>query len=160
MVNCLLFLIAYRGSSLCFFRIPLYTLCLPSKFEKLLFSTVLEVSSRLRNIWKQQPMQTVFLTGDSKIENFGTRESLYCPLGQAWYSPLISNLCTVTGLKQSYHPMCRLDYQPLFGKMSPHSSPERVSFRGGSKTGPGRRRKSSLPYVMSCNKITSTCHHQ
>ena len=28
----------------------------------------------------------------------------------------------------------RLDYQPLFGKMSPHSS----------KTGPGRRRKSSL----------------
>ena len=38
----------------------------------------------------------------------------------------------------------RLDYQPLFGKMSPHSSPERVSFRGGSKTGPGRRRKSSL----------------
>ena len=34
----------------------------------------------------------------------------------------------------------RLDYQPLFGKMSPHSSPP----RGGSKTGPGRRRKSSL----------------
>ena len=34
----------------------------------------------------------------------------------------------------------RLDYQPLFGKMSPHSS------RGGSQTGPGRRRKSSLPY--------------
>ena len=105
MVNCLLFLIAYRGSFLCFFRIPLYTLCLPSKFEKLLFSTVLEVSSPLRNIWKQQPMQTVFLTGDSKIENFGTRESLYCPLGQAWYSPLISNLCTVTGLKQLYHPI-------------------------------------------------------
>ena len=105
MVNCLLFLIAYRGSSLCFFRIPLYTLCLPSKFEKLLFSTVLEVSSPLRNIWKQQPMQTVFLTGDSKIENFGTSESLYCPLGQAWYSPLISYLCTVTGLKQLYHPI-------------------------------------------------------
>ena len=38
----------------------------------------------------------------------------------------------------------RLDYQPLFGKMSPHSSPERASFRGGSKTGPGRRRNSSL----------------
>ena len=34
----------------------------------------------------------------------------------------------------------RLDYQPLFGEMSPHSSPP----RGGSKTGPGRRRKSSL----------------
>ena len=34
----------------------------------------------------------------------------------------------------------RLDYQPLFGKMSPHSSPE-----GRIKTGPGRRWKSSLP---------------
>ena len=33
----------------------------------------------------------------------------------------------------------RLDYQPLFGKMNPHSFPER-----GSKTGPRRRRKSSL----------------
>ena len=31
--------------------------------------------------------------------------------------------------------LSRLDYQPLFGKMSPHSSP-----RGGSKTAPGRRR--------------------
>ena len=37
-----------------------------------------------------------------------------------------------------------LDYQPLFGKMSPHSSPRKSSLRGGSKTGPGRRRKSSL----------------
>ena len=35
----------------------------------------------------------------------------------------------------------RLDYQPLFWKMSPHSSP-----RGGSKTGPGRGRKSSQNY--------------
>ena len=35
----------------------------------------------------------------------------------------------------------RLDYQPLFGKMSPHSSP--IFLRGGSKTGPGRRRQSS-----------------
>ena len=42
-------------------------------------------------------------------------------------------------LEISYFP--RLDYQPLFGKMSPHSS---SSLRGGSKTGPGRRRKSSL----------------
>ena len=32
-----------------------------------------------------------------------------------------------------------LDYQPQFGKMSPHSS----------KTGPGRRRKSSLHTVVS-----------
>ena len=45
---------------------------------------------------------------------------------------------------QKFTIKARLDYQPLFGKMSPHSSPERVSFRGGSKTGPGRRRKSSL----------------
>ena len=37
----------------------------------------------------------------------------------------------------------RLDYQPLFGKMSPHSSPRRSS-SGRIKTGPGRRRKSSL----------------
>ena len=37
----------------------------------------------------------------------------------------------------------RLDYQPLFGKMSPHSS-----LRGGSKTGPGRRRKSSLLFQL------------
>ena len=36
----------------------------------------------------------------------------------------------------------RLDYQPLFGKMSPHSSS--LSLRGGSKTGPGRQRKLSL----------------
>ena len=36
----------------------------------------------------------------------------------------------------------RLDYQPLFGKMSPHSSS--LSPRGGSKTGPGRQRKLSL----------------
>ena len=35
----------------------------------------------------------------------------------------------------------RLDYQPLFGKMSTHSSP--IFLRGGSKTGPGRRRQSS-----------------
>ena len=35
--------------------------------------------------------------------------------------------------------MCRLDYQPLFGKMSPHSSP--------IKTGPERRWKSSLQYM-------------
>ena len=32
-----------------------------------------------------------------------------------------------------------LDYQPLFGKMSPHLS----------KTGPGRQRKSSLHTVVS-----------
>ena len=32
-----------------------------------------------------------------------------------------------------------LDYQPQFGKMSPHSS----------KTGPGRRRKSSVHTVVS-----------
>ena len=36
----------------------------------------------------------------------------------------------------------RLDYQPLFGKMSPHSSS--LSLRGGSKTGPGRWRKLNL----------------
>ena len=36
----------------------------------------------------------------------------------------------------------RLYYQPLFGKMSPHLSP--LSLRGGLKTGPCRRRKSSL----------------
>ena len=36
----------------------------------------------------------------------------------------------------------RLDYQPLFGKMSPHSYIPPL--RGGSKTGPRRRRKSSL----------------
>ena len=38
----------------------------------------------------------------------------------------------------------RLDYQPLFGKMSPHSS-----LRGGSETGPGRRWKSSLVWGVS-----------
>ena len=44
----------------------------------------------------------------------------------------------------------RLDYQPLFGKMSPHSSPE-WALRGGSKTGPGRRWKSSLLHLQpSC----------
>ena len=36
----------------------------------------------------------------------------------------------------------RLDYQPQFGKMSPHSSS--LSLRRGSKTGPGRWRKLSL----------------
>ena len=30
---------------------------------------------------------------------------------------------------------CRLDYQPLFGKMSPHSFP--LSLRGGSRPDPG-----------------------
>ena len=40
----------------------------------------------------------------------------------------------------------RLDYQPLFAKMSPHSSP--LSLRGGSKTGPGRRWKSSLKSTL------------
>ena len=34
-----------------------------------------------------------------------------------------------------------LDYQPLLGKMSPHSSPRRMR---GSTTGPGRRRKCSV----------------
>ena len=64
-----------------------------------------------------------------------------------------------------YHGLTRLDYQPLFGKMSPHSSPHppHPSLRGGSKTGPGRRRKSSLranalrnaykmPLFLSCLK--------
>ena len=36
----------------------------------------------------------------------------------------------------------RLDYQPLFGKMSPRSSPRRMKERWW-KTGPGRRRKSA-----------------
>ena len=46
-------------------------------------------------------------------------------------------------------PWLRLDYQPLLGKMSPHSSP---SLQGGSKTGPGRRRKSSLPPAFLAKK--------
>ena len=45
----------------------------------------------------------------------------------------------------------RLDYQPLFGKMSPHLSPS--SLRGGLKTGPGRRRKSSLEATDNNNNI-------
>jgi len=54
----------------------------------------------------------------------------------------------------------RLDYQPLFGKMSPHSSPERASLRGGSRTRPGRRRKSSLYARQSKGKysVTSSVH--
>ena len=39
--------------------------------------------------------------------------------------------------------------------MSPHSSPERaLSLRGGSKTGPGRRRKSSLNIVLRSKNRT------
>ena len=53
-----------------------------------------------------------------------------------------------SGQAQTLPGSPRLDYQPLFGKMSPHSSPERVSLRGGSKTGPGRRRKSSLRFSL------------
>ena len=46
--------------------------------------------------------------------------------------------------------------------MSPHSSPETLiphsslSFRGGSKTGPGRRRKSSLYLVVLAQKLSGT----
>ena len=40
-----------------------------------------------------------------------------------------------------YMGKAKFDYQPLFGKMSPHSYPP---LRGGSRTGPGGRRKSSL----------------
>ena len=53
----------------------------------------------------------------------------------------LSPTFSATKLKEVIPLMNRLDYQPLFGEMSPHSSP---SLRGGSKTGPGRRRKSSL----------------
>ena len=45
---------------------------------------------------------------------------------------------------RQFYKSSRLDYQPLFGKMSPHSSPRKDSLRGGSQTGPVRRRKSSL----------------
>ena len=44
-------------------------------------------------------------------------------------------------LQLSSGPFIRVDYQPLFGKMSPHS--------WGSKTGPGRRRKSSLTNIYT-----------
>ena len=55
-----------------------------------------------------------------------------------------TGLCSMTNPFLLCPLFLRLDYQPLFGKMSPHSSPERVSLRGGSKTGPRRRWKSSL----------------
>ena len=44
----------------------------------------------------------------------------------------------------------RLDYQTLFGKMSSHSSPQSLS-SGRIKTGPGRRRKSSLGVTRKTN---------
>ena len=47
-------------------------------------------------------------------------------------------------LKNLSYIELRLDYQPLFGKMSQDSSPRKSSLRGGSKTVPGRQRKSSL----------------
>ena len=46
-----------------------------------------------------------------------------------WLSLLV--LCSETARKRLLR---RLDYQPLFGKMSPHSSP---SLRGGSRPDPG-----------------------
>ena len=53
-----------------------------------------------------------------------------------------------SGQAQTLPGSPRLEYQPLFEKMSPHSSPERVSLQGGSKTGPERRRKSSLRFSL------------
>ena len=47
-------------------------------------------------------------------------------------------------LKNLSYIELRLDYQPLFGKMSQDSSPRKSSLWGGSKTVPGRQRKSSL----------------
>ena len=61
-----------------------------------------------------------------------------------WLSPLlwiVQNFFTGVGFDSSQP---RLDYQPLSGKMSPHSSPRRSLSSERIKTGPGRRRKSSL----------------
>ena len=46
----------------------------------------------------------------------------------------------VRSTEAKMHHSLRIDYQPLFGKMSPRSSPE-VSLQGGSKTGPGKTAK-------------------
>ena len=59
----------------------------------------------------------------------------------------------------------RLDYQPLFRKMSPHSSPRRSLSSGRIKTGPGRRQKSNLVqhvlftalFPRKQKKITCSC---
>ena len=75
-----------------------------------------------------------------------------------------NKITAATGIPVDQHDIlvcvikCRLDYHPLFGKMSPHSSPhsspERgVSLRGGSKTGPGRGRKSSLNQMVTSVKL-------
>ena len=55
----------------------------------------------------------------------------------------------------------RLDYQPLFGKMSPHSSPRNSGrlFRGGTKTGLERAAEIE-PSIHSALSRTAATHYR
>ena len=109
------------------------------------------------NYWLTLDRKSVSLGNEVKWHTFRCKR-LYDKLKDLlWLGVLVKpNLTCITGALGAKRGergiLHRLDYQPLFGKMSPHSSPERAflffSFRGGSKTGPGRRRKSSLHFTL------------
>jgi len=68
----------------------------------------------------------------------GTMGEYWVHIGDSWHC-IFSIKC----------PWLRLDYQPLFGKISPHSSP---SLRGGSKTRPGDGGNRAYPWLFLLKK--------
>ena len=110
----------------------------PASFSACFVKSFKLKRDRLRIIWvfagfwigakKDRRTRFSVLAARKMEESEKMKDSRHFPRG-LWLSLLVP--CSETARKRLLR---RLDYQPLFGKMSPHSSP---SLRGGSRPDPG-----------------------